>query len=351
MRTVVAAEEYSEHLREPCSPNELELQGWKGTHMKQKFQTHIGIDIAKRSFDLAIDKSRYARSFSMTPTGIAQAVKLVSGQNTPMVVLESTGCYQADVVDALHEAKIPLAVINPRWVRDFAKASGQLAKTDKIDASVLARYAERMEPHPQSPTSKALKTLRALTTRRHQLVRMKTMERNHAEAIDNPDVLDSVAQLTEELERRIEAVEDCIRQYIDAEPEFQHRVKLMQTVPGIGETTAYLLAAELPELGHCNRQQIAALVGVAPMNNDSGPRKGKRPTRDGRKSVRTALYMAAVSASQHNPPLREFYQRLRDAGKPGMVALIAVMRKLLIVLNTMLTNNEPWQNTKLPKTT
>lgn len=319
--------------------------------MDAPFQTHIGIDIAKRSFDLAIRQTGGSRSFPMTPAGIQRAVRLVGKHQRPMVALEATGRYQAALVDALHKGGISLAVINPRWVRDFAKASGQLAKTDRIDAAVLAEYAERMEPHPQPPTSKALKTLRALTARRHQLVRMHTMECNHAEAVDNPDVLASVAQITEQLDRQLEAVEVRIREYIDAEPEFQHRVKLMQTVPGIGETTAYLLAAELPELGRCNRQQIAALVGVAPINRDSGPIQGKRPTRDGRKSVRTALYMAAVSASQHNPPLHEFYQRLRDAGKPGMVALIAVMRKLVVVLNTMLANNEPWRNPNLPQKT
>jgi len=319
--------------------------------MNQKFKTHVGIDIAKSSFDLAIDQSSYARSFPMTPAGIRKAVAMVHKHDTPMVVIEATGRYQADLVDALHEAKIDLAVINPRWVRDFAKASGQLAKTDKIDAAVLAQYAAKMEPNPQPPTSKALKILRALTTRRHQLVRMQTMECNHAEAVDNLDVLNSLDKLNEQLACQLEAVEARIRECIDAEPEFQHRVKLMQTVPGIGETTAYLLAAELPELGHCNRQQIAALVGVAPINHDSGPNKGKRSIRDGRKSVRTGLYMAAVSASQHNPSLKEFYQRLRDAGKPGLVALIAVMRKLLVILNTMLANDEPWQNKKTPKTT
>jgi transposase len=307
-------------------------------------ETYIGIDIAKRSFDLAIRTSDCSRSFPMTSVGIARAVRLVSRQNAPMVVLEATGRYQAALVDALHEAGIRLAVINPRWVRDFARASGQLAKTDKIDAAVLAEYAERMEPHPQQPTSKALQTLRALTTRRHQLVRLQTMERNHAEAVDDPDVLASVAQIVEQLDSQIEVVETRIREHVDSEPEFQHKAQLMQTVPGIGETTACLLAAELPELGRCNRQQIAALAGVAPINRDSGGAQGRRPVRDGRKAVRTALYMAAVSASQHNPPLREFYQRLRAAGKPGMVALIAVMRKLLVVLNTMLANDQPWQN-------
>ncbi len=312
--------------------------------MHESVKTHIGIDIAKRSFDLAIRPSGCAQSFPMTNAGIARAVRLIARHDAPKVVLEATGRYQAALVDALHEAKIDLAVINPRWVRDFARASGQLAKTDRIDAAVLAEYAERMDPHPQLPTSKALQTLRALTTRRHQLIRMQTMERNHAEAVDQPDVLASVAQIAEQLDRQIQAVESRIGEHIDSEPAFQHKAQLMQTVPGIGETTACLLVAELPELGHCNRQQIAALVGVAPINRDSGPAQRSRPTRDGRKSVRTALYMAAVSASQHNPPLREFYQRLRAAGKPGMVALIAVMRKLVVLLNTMLANNQTWQN-------
>jgi len=319
--------------------------------MNTAFQTHIGIDIAKRSFDLAVRQTGQVRSFPMTSAGIARALRLLGRHDAPMVVLEATGRYQAELVNALHEAAVSLAVVNPRWVRDFARASGQLAKTDRIDAAILAEYAERMEPHPQPPTSKALQILRELTTRRHQLVRMQTMQRNHAEAVTNPDVLQSVQELSEQIDRQLETIEQQIRRHIDAEPEFQHKAQLMQTVPGIGETTAYLLAAELPELGQCNRQQIAALVGVAPINRDSGTAQGKRITRDGRKHVRTALYMAAVSASQHNPQLHEFYERLRAAGKPGMVAIIAVMRKLLVVLNTMLANDQPWQNPNLPETT
>ncbi len=180
---------------------------------------------------------------------------------------------------------------------------------------------------------------------------MQTMQTNHAEAVTNVHVLQSVRELSEQLDRQIETIEQQIHRHIDAEPEFQHKAQLMQTMPAIGQTTAYLLAAELPELGQCNRQQIAALVGVAPINRDSGTAQGRRTTHDARKHVRTALYMAALSASQHNPPLREFYQRLRAAGKPGVVALMAVMRKLVVVLNTMLANDEPWQNPNLPKTT
>lgn len=319
--------------------------------MDTTFASHIGIDVAKRSFDLAVGQTGQTYCLGMTSAGFAKAIKIIRKHQSPMVVLEATGRYQADLVDALHRASIPLAVINPRWVRDFARASGQLAKTDKIDAAVLAQYAERMEPRPQPPTSKALQTLRELTTRRHQLIHMRTMQSNQAEAARNPDVLRSVQQLSEHLDRQIEQIEQQIRQAIDAEPEFQHRAQLMQTVPGIGQTTAYLLAAELPELGRCNRQQIAALVGVAPINRDSGTARGKRPTRDGRKHVRSALYMAALSALQYNPVLREFYQRLRSTGKPGMVGVVAVMRKLVIILNSMLAKDEPWKEPDSPKTT
>lgn len=309
-------------------------------------QTHIGIDMAKASFDTVVLETGEHRSFKTTRGEIAKAVRWIAKHDHPMIVMEATGSYEADLVDALHEVKIDLAVMNPRWIRRFAESSGQLAKTDKIDATLLARYAGQMQPHPQKPSSKALKTLRELVTRRNQITRMKTMEKGHGEHVRSKEVQRSLRALTKQLDKQQAAIEKEIKEHVNNDPNFRQRAELMQTVPGIGPTTAAMLTAELPELGRCNRQEIAALVGVAPINRDSGQLRGRRKTRAGRKQVRTGLYMAAISASQYNPVLKEFYQRLRAAGKSGMVAVIAVMRKLLVILNSMLARNEPWRNIK-----
>ncbi len=308
--------------------------------------THIGVDLAKHSFDAVVRETGEHRTFKTTRGEIAKAVRWIAKHERPMVVMEATGNYEADLVDVLHEGKIDLAVMNPRWIRKFAESLGQLAKTDKIDATLLAEYAKRMQPHPQEPTSKALKTLRELVTRRNQIVQMRTQESGHREHVRSKQVQRSIRALAKQLDNQQAEIEKIIQEHVNDDPDFKSRVELMQTVPGIGETTAIMLAVELPELGRCNRQEIAALVGVAPINRDSGQLKGRRKTRAGRRKVRTGLYMAAISASCHNPPLREFYQRLRAAGKSGLVALIAVMRKLLVILNSMLARNEPWRDIK-----
>ena len=309
--------------------------------------THVGVDLAKHSFDAVVLETGEHRTFKTTRGETTKAVRWIAKHARPMVVMEATGNYEADLVNALHEARIDLAVMNPRWIRKFAESLGQLAKTDKIDATLLAEYAKRMQPHRQEPTSKALKTLRELVTRRSQIVQIRTQEAAHREHVRSKEVQRSIQTLTKQLDKQQAEIEKKIHEHINADPDFKGRTKLMQTVPGIGETTAMMLAVELPELGRCNRQEIAALVGVAPINRDSGQLKGRRKIRAGRKKVRTGLYMAAVSASRYNPPLREFYKRLRAAGKPGLVALIAVMRKLLVILNSMLAKNEPWREIKI----
>ena len=307
-------------------------------------RTHIGIDIAKRSFDAVVYQTGEHRSFQTTPKQIAQAVRWVATHDLPLVVMEATGGYERDVRDALHTAEVDQAVMNPRWTRRFAESKGRLAKTDKIDATMLAEYAERMEPSPQSPSSPALKTLHELVVRRNQLVKMRVMEKGHCEHVRAGSVAESIARLSDLLAAQIDAINVVIEEHIRSEPELQTKVELMQTVPGIGATTAALLLSEMPELGSCNRQQVGALAGVAPMNRDSGSFTGKRSARGGRKQIRTGLYMAALSATRSNPPMKVFYDRLRANGKPWKVAITAVMRKLLIVLNTMLAKNEPWKD-------
>lgn len=307
-------------------------------------KTHVGVDIAKRSFDAVVYQTGEHRTFESTPPEIAQAVRWIGRHQTPLVVMEATGGYERDVAEALSGAHIDRAIMNPRWTRRFAESQGRLAKTDKIDAAMLAEYAEKMEPAAQQPTLPALQTLHELVTRRNQLVKMRVMERGHCEHVRDDAVGESILRLTQLLTEQIDAMNKTIADHIAREEELQAKVKLMQTVPGVGATTAALLLSEMPELGSCNRQQVGALAGLAPMNRDSGTFSGKRSVRGGRKQVRTGLYMAAVTATRSNPSLRVFYQRLRDNGKPWKVAITAVMRKLLIILNSILARNESWED-------
>jgi len=263
-------------------------------------KTYIGIDVAKDSFDVAIKQTGEFKSFDYNEGAIKQAMGFIAKHDSPMVVLEATGNYEADIVEALHDSKIALAVVNARWIRQFAESTGQLAKTDKIDAHVIADYAKRIEPLPQAATSKALKILQELATRRRQLIKMRTMEAGHAEHFRCKETQQSLHKITRQLDKQIEKIETDILEHIDRDDKFQSKFEIMQTTPGIGEKTAAALLVDLPELGHCNRQQIAALVGVAPMNKDSGKSQGKRRVRGGRSHVRAALFMPAMSCKRRS---------------------------------------------------
>ena len=258
-------------------------------------------------------------------------------------MIESTGRYQAGLVDALHEVGVDLAVVNPLRVKRFAESLGQLAKTDKIDAAIIAKFAQYFEPRPQAAKSNSRKTLDELTTRRRQLISMRAAEYNRREQARDAWAVESLGRILETLIVEIKAIDEEIHRLIQAEGELATRMKLLKTLPGIGPVIAAMLTIELPELGHCNRQEIAALVGVAPMNCDSGTLRGKRIIRGGRKHVRTGLYMAALSASRHHPVLKLLWQRMREAGKPAKVVLVAVMRRMIVMLNSMVRNNWTWE--------
>ena len=259
-------------------------------------------------------------------------------------MLESTGAYHVELVDFLVERNYAVAVVLPSRVRDFARGMGWLAKTDAIDARLLVRYSQHVQDLVFSEKlSEHQRELHALVTRRRQLVDLLTQEKNHLEATHRPKMRRDIEQVIELLEQRIKTLDDQIAQLCEADEQSRRLRQLLTSVPGVGPVTAVTLIAELPELGRINREEIAALVGVAPINADSGSTSKRRPVRGGRTSVRCALYMAAFSAARHNPLIRTFAQRLETQGKPFKVRLTACTRKLLTVLNAMVKTNTPWK--------
>ena len=312
--------------------------------------TTAGIDVAKEHLDLALRRGEDVRidRFENTPEGHeALAAHLVEA-NPKRVVLEATGGYERPIAAALGAAGLPVAVVNPRQTRDFAKAGGRLAKTDEIDAGVLALFAERMRPEVRPLPSRDQQAFAGLVARRRQLTGMRTAEKNRLPAAPSEAVRRSIEAVLAALEEQIAEAERQLDEAVEQSPMWKERARLLCSVPGVGKRTAHAFIAELPELGEANRQEIAKLVGVAPLNQDSGQRRGQRTKQEslrwgGRASVRTALYMAALVATRHNERLGSFYHRLLERGKAKKVALIATARKLLVILNTMVKNGTPWQ--------
>lgn len=303
---------------------------------------YVGLDIAKAHLDLAVYPAEAPQRFAHTEAGLAALVAHVRPLAPTLVVLEATGGYETAVVAALALAGVPLAVVNPRQVRDFAKAIGRLAKTDALDAAVLARFAAQVQPTPRPLPDATHQELTALVARRRQLVEMLTAERNRL-LVAHGRIKRDVHVHIHFLEQRLKQTDTDLKSLIRASPVWRAREQLLRSVPGIGPTTAATLLAQLPELGRLSRQQIAALVGVAPLNCDSGQRQRPRVTWGGRAAVRAPLYMATQVATRRNPVIRVFYQRLRAAGKPPKVALVAAMHKLLTILNAMVKADRPWQ--------
>jgi len=308
--------------------------------------TYAGIDIAKRGFDLAFEPKRKVQHFDNNAKGIAQCCKLLKRRQPELIVMEPTGGYEVALVTQLQAAGLKVAVVNARRIREFARATGRLAKTDKLDAEILARYSAVLKPKPQEPLDEQSRTLKALVARRHQLVTMHTAEANRLEHASNTGVKESLDTVLKTIEDQIETIEQQIAEQIESRPELKNKTRQLQSTPGIGPTTAALLVTELPELGRLNRRQIAALVGVAPINRDSGTYRGKRMTGGGRRDLRARLFMPMLSAIRFNPAIANFYRRLLDKGKAKMTAVIAAMRKLLTILNLMIATNESWDPEK-----
>lgn len=298
-----------------------------------------GIDVSKSRLDVAQLPERTSWSVNNDVEGISELVRDLARLAPALVVLEATGGYESPVFAALITARLPAVVINPRQVRAFARAKNQLAKTDKIDAQVLAEFAEAVRPEVRPVPDEALQELSGLLRRRQQLVEMLTAERNRS-LMATPVVRRDIRAHVRWLERRLQDIESDLDQAIRSTPAWQERDKLVQGEKGVGPVLSMTMLADLPELGRLNRKEISALVGVAPFNQDSGRFRGKRKTSGGRRSVRAVLYMAALSASRHNPEIKPFYQRLLAAGKPKKVALTACMRKLLIRLNAIVREGQ-----------
>jgi transposase len=301
----------------------------------------VGIDVAKAEFVVALGTSGDRVTVANNEGGIRSMVERLQSVSPALIVLEATGGYETPLAAALATAGLPVVVANPRQVRDFAKATGQLAKTDRIDAHILALFAERVRPSVRLLPDDSLRILDALLTRRRQLLEMLVAERNRlAHAL--PPVKKDIQKHIRWLERRLSDVDSDLDQAVQASPVWRAKENLLRSVPGIGPVVSRTLIADLPELGALNRKQVAALVGVAPLARDSGTLRGKRLVWGGRAPVRAALYMGALIASRHNPVIRDFYQRLVAAGKPKKVALVACMRKLLTILNAMVRTNTCW---------
>jgi transposase len=304
---------------------------------------YLGLDVAKATVELASDPAGITGQFATDPAGLAALVQAGQTQPVTLLVLEATGGYEAPVAAALVTAGLPVAVVNPRQVRDFARALGRLAKTDRIDAQVLALFGARVQPIPRPLPDEATQDLEALLPRRRQLLEMLHAERQRRATARGRVVRRSLDTHIRWLQRQVLDTDATLEAAIQASPVWRVQDQLLQSVPGVGPTLARTLLGLLPELGRLDRHHIAALVGVAPLARDSGTLRGRRTCWGGRPAVRTVLYMAALTAARWNPVLRGFYQRLRAAGKPAKVALTAVARKLLVLLNAILRDARPWR--------
>lgn len=303
----------------------------------------VGIDVSKRCLDVC--PMPEAETFTLTndQEGIDELLSRLEEDRPELVVLEATGRYERPAAATIAAAGIAVAVVNPRQARDFAKATGRLAKTDKIDAEVLARFASAIAPSPSVLPDEEAQALQAVLARRRQLIEMLTAENNRL-----PMSPEAVAQRIRAhikwLEKELQRTDKDLDEAIEASDTFKENEALLRSVPGVGPVLARTLLAELPELGTLTHKRLSALVGVAPFNNDSGQRRGKREVWGGRAPVRAALYMGALVATRHNPVLKEFYERLLGAGKPKKVALVACMRKLLTILNAMMRDRTVWRS-------
>jgi len=306
-------------------------------------RTFVGIDIAKDQVEVHVRPTDERFQLSRNDAGLAGLVARLQPLGPHLVVFEATGGYEIPVAAVLASAGVPVAVVNPRQIRDFARATGQLAKTDALDARLLARFAEVVQPAARPLPTAAAQALGDLVARRRQLIEMLAAERNRHQQARDPQLQRRIATHVRWLTKALAELDTDLADTIRSSPIWRERDNLLQSVPGIGNVTAYTLLADLPELGRLDRRKIAALVGVAPLNRDSGHWRGRRTIAGGRPAVRSVLYMATLTAVRFNPAIAHFYQRLTAAGRPKKVALTAAMRKLLTILNAMLRDQRSWQ--------
>ena len=303
----------------------------------------VGIDVSKDRLDAHIRPSGEAFAVARDGEGLEQLVERLAARDVSLVVVEATGGFETTVAAALAGAGLPLAVVNPRQIRDFARALGRLAKTDAIDAEVIALFAEKVRPEARPLASPEAQALGELVARRRQVVEMIGMEANRRRQAAAKRLVKKIDRHLAFLEKELAEVDADIDAGVRASPAWREKEELLASVPGVGPVTARTLIAELPELGQLNRRKLAALVGVAPFNRDSGAWRGHRRIGGGRTSVRNALYMAALAATRWNPVIRAAYRRLVARGRPKKVALVACLRRLLTILNAILRDKTPWQ--------
>lgn len=303
---------------------------------------NIGVDVGKANLDIALHPSGQFYSIPNSEAHIRRFVKILKNYDIERIVVEATGRHEHALVQACNQAGLPIIVVNPISVRRYAQAIGVLAKTDRIDAQVIAKYAATLKPEFRPIPDKTSQKIRDLLARRAQLMEMSTMEKNRLQIMPKP-LHRSIKSLLRMLQSQIETVTRQIEQEVAKVDHWRTKMEIMTSMPGVGKVLAYTLLSELPELGSLNRKEIAALVGVAPINRDSGKLNGKRRIRGGRHRVRTVMFMAMLSSIQCNPVFKRFYQRLKAQGKIPKVALIACMRKMIVVLNTMVKNQESWR--------
>ena len=312
--------------------------------------TWIGIDVAKDALDVAWSTADKPHRLQVANSreGLSSLIRQLPPAAHVRLVVEATGGYERRLVTALWEAEYAVAVVNPRQVRDFAKALGILAKTDRIDAAVLARFGQQVQPRllEEDPARRA--ELMQLVARRRQLIELRTMESNRQEQTTAPAAQKSIRHVLQLLDQQVEQIEVEIDRLLQSDDDWRAKIELLTTTPGVAQVTSATLVAEVPELGRLNRQAITALVGLAPFNDDSGQYRGARRIRGGRAAVRRVLYMAALSARRCNPVIRAFAQRLAAQGKRPKVIITACMRKLLVILNALLKQQSAWKNLQCP---
>jgi transposase len=303
----------------------------------------VGIDVSKDRLDVAVRPSGEAFAVERNAAGLEQLTARLKALAPYVVALEATGGFETVAAAALAGAELPVVVVNPAQIRAFAKAIGQRAKTDPIDAAVIAHFAEATNPEPRPLPDEATRLLADLVARRRQIIEMIGAERQREKRVRVPRMRKSITRLIRALEKELTSVDSDIDDAVRGSPAWRAKEDLLASVPGVGPTIARTLIAELPELGRLSRKEIAALAGLAPFTRQSGQWRGKSFIGGGRSAVRTVLFMGAMVAKQHNPLLKAFFDRLVAAGKPKMVALIAVARKLLTILNAIIRDNRPWQ--------
>jgi transposase len=305
-----------------------------------KSAVYVGIDVSQEYVDVAVSGARSVMRVAADEDALEMLGRQLVEQEPELILMEASGGFERRPLAVLQTAGLPVAIVNPRQVREFARSMGYLAKTDAIDACVLAQFAAVLNPPPARLSEEAEEQLRALELRRRQLTGMIVAERNRLRTA--PRTAERIEEHLRWLEDEVKAIDRELQDLVDTHPDMQAKAAILRSVPGIGPVLSFILLGSLPELGRLNRKEIAALVGVAPFNWDSGKLRGKRAVWGGRAHIRSALYMAALAASRYNPVIRALYERLCAAGKPKKVALVAAMRKLLITVNSMLRTQTIW---------